>query len=131
MPAVRFPAMVFALGTAVLTYWLIVKLFHSDRLALGLALLNWAGPLMVAIEPDPARAVADFHTLFNLATAALFLPVLGPLARLLVRMLPARAVPADPSRPIYLDEAARETPVVALAEAWAVGSLLESWDRVA
>src|SRR5260221_1242487 len=84
---------------------------------LGLTLLDWAGPLMVAIEPDPARAVADFHTLFNLATAALFLPVLGPFARLLVRMLPARAVPADPSRPMYLDDAARETPALALAGA--------------
>src|SRR5437764_5214931 len=35
--------------------------------ALGLALLNWAGPLMVAIEPDPARPVADFPPRFNLA----------------------------------------------------------------
>jgi phosphate:Na+ symporter len=84
---------------------------------LGLALLDWAGPLMVALEPDPARAVADFHTLFNLATAALFLPVLGPFARLLVRMLPARATPADPSRPIYLDQSACETPALALAGA--------------
>ena len=84
---------------------------------LGLLLLDWAGPQLVAIEPDPARAVADFHTLFNLATAALFLPVLGAFAQLLVRMLPARAAPADPLRPLYLDEAARETPAVALAGA--------------
>jgi phosphate:Na+ symporter len=84
---------------------------------LGLVLLGWIGPLMVWVEPDAARAVADFHTLFNLCTAALFLPVLGPLARLLVRFLPTRAAPADPSRPIYLDEAARETPVLALAGA--------------
>jgi phosphate:Na+ symporter len=84
---------------------------------IGLALLDWVGPLLVTIEPDPGRAVADFHTLFNLATAALFLPVLGPFARLLMRLLPARVIPADPSRPIYLDEAARETPVMALAGA--------------
>jgi phosphate:Na+ symporter len=84
---------------------------------LGLALLEWAGPLLLRLEPDPARAVADFHTVFNLATAALFLPVLGPFARLLVRLLPARAMPTDPSRPLYLDEAARETPALALAGA--------------
>ena len=30
--------------------------------ALGLAVLNWIGPKLVAIEPDPGRAVADFHT---------------------------------------------------------------------
>src|SRR5437764_7274428 len=61
---------------------------------LGLLLLDWAGPLIVSLEPDPARAVADFHTLFNLATAALFLPLLGPFARLLVRLLPARTAPS-------------------------------------
>ena len=38
------------------------------------------GPLMVQFEPDPARAVADFHTGFNLILAALFLPALGPYA---------------------------------------------------
>src|SRR2546421_2388103 len=85
--------------------------------ALGLLLLDWAGPLIVSLEPDPARAVADFHTLFNLATAALFLPLLGPFARLLVRLLPARTAPSDPSRPLYLDEGAREAPALALAAA--------------
>jgi phosphate:Na+ symporter len=85
--------------------------------ALGLALLDPIGRLMVTIDPDAARSVADFHTLFNLATALLFLPLLGPFARLLVKTLPARAVAADPSRPVYLDEAAREMPSIALAGA--------------
>ena len=83
----------------------------------ALALMNWIGPLMVTIEPDPARAVADFHTLFNLATAIVFLPLLGPFARLLVKAMPARAAAADPSQPIYLDEDAREMPSIALAGA--------------
>jgi phosphate:Na+ symporter len=84
---------------------------------LALALMKWIGPLMVTIEPDPARATADFHTLFNLVTAALFLPLLGPFARLLVRALPARAAPTNPSQPIYLNENAREMPSIALAGA--------------
>jgi phosphate:Na+ symporter len=46
--------------------------------ALGLLLLGWIGPLMVTIEPDAARAVADFHTGINVALAALFLPLLRP-----------------------------------------------------
>jgi len=100
---------------------------------IALALLNRIGPLMVTIEPDPARAVADFHTLFNLATAILFLPVLGPFARLLVKAMPASATPADPSRPIYLDEAAREMPAIALAgaarEALRMADVLESMLR--
>jgi Na+/phosphate symporter len=49
--------------------------------ALSIALLDWIGPKLVAFEPDPARAVADFHTGFNLLIAALFLPVLGPFAQ--------------------------------------------------
>jgi phosphate:Na+ symporter len=85
--------------------------------ALGLALLNWVGPWLVTIEPDAGRVVADFHTAFNLVMAALFLPLLRPFGRLLVWLLPARAVPADPSKPIYLDPAAHETPAIALARA--------------
>jgi phosphate:Na+ symporter len=84
---------------------------------LGLALLDPISRFMVTIDPDAARSVADFHTLFNLATAILFLPLLGPFARLLVKALPARAVAADPSRPAYLDENAREMPSIALAGA--------------
>ena len=84
---------------------------------LGLALLNWVGPWVVAIEPDAGRAVADFHTAFNLVMAAMFLPVLRPFAGLLVRLLPARPALADPSQPVYLSNAARETPAIALADA--------------
>jgi phosphate:Na+ symporter len=84
---------------------------------LGLALLDWIGPNLVTLDPDPARAVADFHTGFNIVMAALFLPVLTPFARLLTRVLPVRVDAADPSQPIYLDGAARETPTIALAAA--------------
>jgi phosphate:Na+ symporter len=86
-------------------------------IVLALAFLDPISRLMVTIDPDAARSVADFHTLFNLVTAVLFLPVLGPFARLLVKALPARAVAADPSQPAYLDPNAREMPSVALAGA--------------
>ena len=85
--------------------------------ALALALLNWIGPALVTIEPDAGRAVADFHTGFNIVLALLFFPLLKPFARLLVRLLPARVDTADPSQPLYLDWAARETPSIALAGA--------------
>ncbi len=85
--------------------------------AVALALLNWIGPALVTLESDPGRAVADFHTAFNVALALLFFPLLKPFAGLLVRLLPARLDAADPSRPIYLDHAARETPSLALAGA--------------
>ncbi len=83
----------------------------------ALPLLGVAGPWMVTLVPDNARAVADFHTLFNLALAAIGLPLLTVYAKVLVRMLPARVDPADPGRPMHLDASARETPWVALGGA--------------
>src|SRR5947207_3962981 len=101
--------------------------------ALGLVLLEWIGPVIVTVEPDAARAVADFHTAFNLVMAALFLPFLRPFARLLVWLLPARAAPHDPSQPIYLSEAAHEAPAIALAgaarEALRMADVLEAMLR--
>lgn len=98
--------------------------------ALGLAVLPKLGGWLVAVVPDPARAVADLHLGFNLVLAALFFPVLPYYAKLLRRLLPARVDAADPSRPVYLDEAARETPVVAIGaaarEALRMADLLEA-----
>ncbi len=85
--------------------------------AVGLVLLSPLSRLIVAVEPDNARAVADFHTLFNLAVAVLFFPFLPAFARLLRRLLPARVSAEDPARPLYLDSSASETPVVALGGA--------------
>jgi phosphate:Na+ symporter len=85
--------------------------------ALALVAIPYAARLMPAIEPDRARAVADFHTLFNLAVAAVFFPLLSPYAALLRRWLPARRDPADPGRPLYLDPAARAMPALALGGA--------------
>ncbi len=83
----------------------------------ALALLGPVGRFMVSVEPDAERAVADFHTLFNLALAGVMLPLLPAYAAVLRRLLPARVDPADPSRPIYLDAAASEVPTVALGAA--------------
>ncbi|MGF6408672.1 Na/Pi cotransporter family protein [Paraburkholderia sp. MM5482-R1] len=92
-------------------------LSRAVGVVMALAALGPLGRLMVTIEPDNARVVADFHTMFNLVLACLFLPVLSPYARLLRRLLPERADPADPSRPLYLDPAARQIPMVALGHA--------------
>jgi hypothetical protein len=48
MPAVRFPAVVLATGTSILTYLLTRKLFGSDRLALGTVLMYHVVPMFVA-----------------------------------------------------------------------------------
>jgi phosphate:Na+ symporter len=83
----------------------------------GLALLPVLGPWLVTVDPDNTRVVADFHTGFNLILALVFFPLLTPYAALLRRLLPARVNPADPSRPLYLDAAAIEVPMVALGAA--------------
>ncbi len=63
------------------------------------------------------RALADFHTGFNLLLALIFLPLLGPWASLLRRMFRAPVAPEDPSRPRYLDASAYENLSVGLAGA--------------
>ena len=85
--------------------------------AVALPLLSWIGPQLVQIEPNLSRAVADFHTALNVVLGLAFLPILGPFARLLERMLPDRIEAADPARPLYLDVAAAETPSIALGHA--------------
>jgi len=82
-----------------------------------LALMGPIGRLLVTIEPDNARGVADFHTAFNFCLAAIFLPLLAPYAKALRWLIPEREDPVDPARPLYLDPAARETPIVALGAA--------------
>ena len=95
-----------------------------------LIVLPYLGPWLATVESTNGRAVADFHTLFNLILALVFLPLLRPYAALLRRWLPARADPADPGRPLYLDPAAHENPAIALGgaarEALRLTDVLES-----
>lgn len=72
---------------------------------------------LMAWQPDLAKLTAQFHIAFNVATAILFIGPLDGMARLLERLLPERVRETDPSRPRYLDEAALETPSLALADA--------------
>jgi len=101
----------------------------AKRLALGnlivrgagcliaLPLLPWLTQAMAALEASPARQVADFHTLFNLVLALIFIGLLDPLAKLCTQMLPSAPVSNDPARPQYINAAALGTPTIALADA--------------
>lgn len=81
------------------------------------ALLSPIVALMMSIDNDGARVVANFHTAFNLVVAAVFMPLLTPFADLLVRLMPQQIDESDPGYPRYLDPSAKETPVVALQAA--------------
>jgi phosphate:Na+ symporter len=87
------------------------------------------------LEPNSARMAADFHTVFNIALALVFIFLLDTLAWLLVRLLPDPAKSPDPSAPLYLDETAINTPSVALAcaarETLHMGDMVESMLRQA
>ncbi|MDB5592336.1 Na/Pi cotransporter family protein [Enterovirga sp.] len=85
--------------------------------ALVLPILDPLADLLLRIEASPTRLAANFHLLFNLVMAALFIALLPLLARLLRTLFPDRAAAADPGAPIYLDETALATPSVALANA--------------
>jgi len=76
-----------------------------------LAVFPWVPPLAQAIHSDPARAIAIFHTGFNLALALLFFPFLTPYAKLLARWLPARRDEASPDAPRYLEAVHGDVPI--------------------
>jgi phosphate:Na+ symporter len=65
-------------------------------------------------DPNGARMAADFHTVFNVVLALVFVFLLDGLASLLTRLLPDPPKTADPSEPLYLDETAVHLPSVAL-----------------
>jgi phosphate:Na+ symporter len=79
--------------------------------------LNPIAEVMRALQPDMARMTAEFHMAFNVLLAAVFIGLLDPLARLLVKLFPARKDAADPASPRHLDETALETPSLALSDA--------------
>lgn len=83
---------------------------------------------------DPARLIAEFHVLFNLFLALLFLPLLRPLSHLLRRLLPEHKPAEQPGTPIYLDANALQAPPVALAcaarETLRMSDLVESMLRI-
>jgi len=88
---------------------------------------------LTVLQPDTAKMTAEFHMLFNVALAALFIGPLDGVARLLTWLLPERRQPADPSLPRCLDESALDTPSLALAaaarETLRVGDIVETMLR--
>jgi phosphate:Na+ symporter len=92
-------------------------LIRAMGCVVALPLLDSIARLLARIDPDPARIVVNFHTVFNLALALAFIAPIGRIARLLVRLLPDPAPAADPGAPQYLEDVALDTASVALANA--------------
>jgi len=92
-------------------------IFRLTGVAATLPVLSLLIPYVGLIEAEPWRQVANFHTAFNLALAAVFLFLIGPVAALCSRVLPDRAQADASVRPRYLDHGALESPAVAIANA--------------
>ena len=84
---------------------------------IALPLLPLLAHELPVLQPDAAKMTAEFHLLFNVALAAIFIGPLDAVAWLLVRILPERKQPADPSLPRYLDETALDTAPLAITNA--------------
>jgi phosphate:Na+ symporter len=101
----------------------------ARRLALGNLIVRGLGTLVAlpflpriaemlsALEANPAREAADFHTLFNVALAIVFIGLLDPLAKICSKLIPAKSITDDPGTPRYITSAELETPSVALSSA--------------
>jgi phosphate:Na+ symporter len=86
-----------------------------------LVTLPFAHPIAEALRslnPDPAASVVNFHIVFNLVLAVVFVGLLDPAASLLARVLPERQKKIEEvAQPLYLDEAVLDTPYLALTNA--------------
>jgi phosphate:Na+ symporter len=90
--------------------------FRGAGAALALLYLPQIAAASAHLAADPARQIANMHTLFNLGVAAIFLPLTGLAARWLETLLPD-APEANARRMAHLDDALLDRPQVALAAA--------------
>ena len=70
-----------------------------------------------AARPFVARHLANAHTIFTLASALIFLPLIGFFARSAETLLPTRRSESE-ARPRFIDTRVIKTPTIALAQAW-------------
>ncbi|RDE08359.1 Na/Pi cotransporter family protein [Pelagibacterium lacus] len=73
------------------------------------------GPVLHRIWPDTGVLALSAHIGFSTVLLVVFLPVLGPLARLAEKLIPD--APEGKAAPRYLDESALATPALALSAA--------------
>ncbi len=89
-------------------------IMKAVAVGVALLLLHPLLDLLATIDPSPGRLVANAHTLFNLGMALGFLPLTGPVAELVGRLIPPPASASGPSAPA-LDPGRLQRPAEALA----------------
>jgi len=125
-------AMVIGANVGVAVTGLLAGFTRSEtrRMAIGNLLFKIVGALactpflpslVSALKPvspsGDSQLIANAHLLFNVALTVVFLPFVAPIAGLLEKFVPARAVAPDEFGPRYLDPSALASPALALGQA--------------
>ncbi len=92
-------------------------LFRAVGALIALGALSYVSPWLAQLNGGGPRQIANLHTAFNLALAILFLPLTGPVARLVERLLPDNREAEGQVKPRYLDPSVVKKPTLALAAA--------------
>lgn len=80
-----------------------------------LPLVSYLAPLFSQLDTVPARQIVHFHTIFNLAIAAIFIFLVSTAERILKRLVREKDIVVDTEHTRLLDSTAIETPAVALS----------------
>lgn len=92
-------------------------LFRLTGVVIALPLISFFVEWMPVIGEDSARQIANFHTVFNLALAIAFLPLVGTMTKITESIFPKEDKKESEFKPMYLDRSALDTPPVALVNA--------------
>jgi len=117
------PALSATVGGALEGRWVAVGnlLFRLTGAMLTFPLLDVLAPYLADFESAPARQIANFHSLFNVALALTFILFTNTMANLVERFLPRPAIdpnaPDQPMKPLYLNEDQTDNIAQALANA--------------
>jgi phosphate:Na+ symporter len=85
--------------------------------ALVLPLIGPFTALVASTAAEPARQVANAHTLFNIGISLVFLPFTPWAARAIEALIPEDQAAENPFRSRYLDERSLDQPALALGQA--------------
>ncbi len=91
--------------------------FKAIGCLLLLPLIDIIAPYLEMVDADPARQIVNFHTLFNISIAVIFIFLTDAVAKFANDALPIAPQTEDPGTPRYLDRAYIDEPTVALASA--------------
>ena len=92
-------------------------IFRVCGVFIAFPLISFIAEWLVVFDVSNARHIANFHMGFNIVLAIMFLPLINRMAKLTQRLIPQVEEGSDEFRPMNLDKAMFENPLVALVNA--------------